>query len=47
MYLADYHTHSSVSHDGRMTMAELAEAYIAAVEAVTAEDVVQLYREGK
>jgi len=30
MYLADYHTHSSVSHDGRLTMAELAEAYIAA-----------------
>jgi len=28
MYLADYHTHSSVSHDGRLTMAELAEAYI-------------------
>jgi len=30
MYLADYHTHSSVSHDGRLSMAELAEDYIAA-----------------
>ena len=30
MYLADYHTHSSVSHDGRMTISEMAERYIAA-----------------
>lgn len=30
MYLADYHTHSSVSHDGRISIRELAEGYIAA-----------------
>ncbi len=30
MYLADYHTHSAVSHDGRMTVSEMAERYIAA-----------------
>ena len=30
MYLADYHTHSAVSHDGRMRISEMAERYIAA-----------------
>ena len=30
MYLADYHTHSAVSHDGRMSISEMAERYIAA-----------------
>lgn len=30
MYLADYHTHSGISHDGRMTISEMAERYLAA-----------------
>ena len=30
MYLADYHTHSRISSDGRVPMAEMAEAAIAA-----------------
>lgn len=28
MYLADYHTHSNVSHDGHMTIAEMARRYL-------------------
>lgn len=28
MYLADYHTHSSVSHDGHMPVCELAQRYL-------------------